>query len=113
DNLRTTDLAGRKRHLLGDASLVHSDLPGRQFKFIKIAVVVSDDDHRCACSHQLGQKLIVELASEFRILLGGPFIKQTYWPFLEQGNDQGKAAALPARELQRPEFTVSQPGFFG
>ena len=97
--------------LLDYSAFVHADSARRQVELVEVAVIMGNDHHRCPSPHQLGQKLVVEFAPEFRILFRRPLIQQEDWALLEQAHNERKASALPAREVERTELSFCQAGF--
>src|SRR5262245_47376228 len=97
--------------LLDYSAFVHANSTRRQVELVEIAVIVRNNHHRGPGAHQLGQKLVVEFAPEFRILFRRPLIQQEDRPFLEQAHDKREPPALPAREVEGTELSFGQAGF--
>ena len=54
------------------------------------------------------QKLEIEFAAEFRVLVGGPFVEQQDRTLFEQGDNQREAPALSARKIDGAELAVGE-----
>ena len=75
---------------------------------LKIAIVVRHDYHGQSGFLQFRQYLMVELATEFRILICGPFVQQQHRAFLQQAHDKRQPLALPSGQIERAEFAVDE-----
>src|SRR5882672_1471159 len=60
---------------------------------------------------QVGQKLEIEFASKFRILVGSPFIQQQDRTPFEQADNKSEAHALSARKINGVELAVGKARF--
>src|SRR4029450_7336893 len=101
------------RTLLHNSPLVHANPARGQRKLVEVAIVVGNHHDSRSGLHQVRQEFVIELAPKFGILLGRPFVEQQNRTFFEKADNEGEPPALPARQVERTELAISEPGLVG
>src|SRR5262245_22468073 len=101
------------RTLLHNSPLVHANPARRQVKLVEVAIVVGNHHDSRSGLHQVRQEFVIEFAPKFGILLGRPSVEQQNRALFEKADDEGEPPALTARQVERTELAVSQPGLVG
>src|SRR6476646_6424632 len=71
-----------------------------------VTIIMADDYHCLVPALQSGNDFVIEELAKFKILIGGPFIKDIDRPVFQIGGKQRQSLFLALREVDGRELSI-------